>query len=70
MSKKNPGHNVSHLAIREFLEKVLEPIRTRVGAERFDPDYGKDLLSNGTDEDGDPLEDVVEELSRKASIGR
>ena len=49
---------------------MLEPIRTRVGAERFDPDYGKDLLSNGTDEDGDPLEDVVEELSRKAAIGR
>jgi len=63
-------NRLGHMTGREFLEKVLEPIRPRVGAERFDPEYGKDILSAGTTDEEELMEDVIEELTRKASIGR
>ena len=59
---------------REFLEKMLEPIKDRLGSGRYKASEGciRDSMEDPDENSYDPYEeeDVLVELSRKAAAGR
>ena len=59
---------------REFLEKMLEPIKDKLGPGRYKASTGdiKDSMVDPEEESHDPYEeeDILVELSRKAAAGR
>ncbi len=61
---------------RQFLEKMLEPIRDKLGPGRYKAETGDIAANNMEDPDENPgfdpytEEDILVELSRKAAAGR
>ena len=59
---------------REFLEKMLEPIKDKLGPGRYKASDGdiKDSMEDPEENSHDPYEeeDILVELSRKAAAGR